>query len=81
MTCGHDCDVRTFAGLEDDETFEFSLSSSKLTALVCYTVSAAEGDKTDIIAVATDDNTVQAFTSDVRQPFLNDINFDKVHMS
>ena len=36
MTCGNDCDVRTFVGLEDDDVSEFSLSSSKLTALACY---------------------------------------------
>ena len=40
MTCGSDCDVRTFVGLEDDDVSEFSVSSSKLTALVCYTAPA-----------------------------------------
>ena len=40
MTCGSDCDVRTFVGLEDDDVSEFSLSSSKLTTLVCYTAPA-----------------------------------------
>ena len=40
VTCGHDCDVRTFVGLEDDDVSEFSLSSSKLTALVYYTTPA-----------------------------------------
>ena len=66
MTCGHDCDVRSFVGLEDDEISEFSLSSSKLTALVCYTTPAElEGGGADVVAVAMDDNTVQAFTTDV----------------
>ena len=66
MTCGHDCDVRTFVGLEDDDVSEFSLSSSKLTALVCCTTPAElEGGEADVVAVAMDDNTVQAFASDV----------------
>ena len=66
MTCGHDCDVHTFVGLEDDDVSEFSLSSSKLTALVCYTTPAElEGGEADVVAVAVDDNTVQAFTTDV----------------
>ena len=66
MTCGNDCDVRTFVGLEDDDVFEFSLSSSKLTTLACYTTPARlEGGGADVVAVAMDDNTVQAFTNDV----------------
>ena len=40
MTCGSDCDVRTFVGLEDDDVSEFLVSSSKLTGLVCYTAPA-----------------------------------------
>ena len=39
--CGIDCDVRAFVRLEDDDVSEFSVSSSKLTALVCYTAPAA----------------------------------------
>ena len=69
--CGNDCDVRTFVGLEDDDVSEFSLSSSKLTALVCYTTTPPaereEGGGADVVAVAMDDNTVQAFTTDVSQ--------------
>jgi hypothetical protein len=60
--------VRTFVGLEDDDVSEFSLSSSKLTGLVCYTALATEqeeGGGADVIAVAMDDNTVQAFTTNV----------------
>ena len=64
VTCGNDCDVTTFVGLEDEEKSEFSLSSSKLSALACYS-RAGEGGVTDIIAVAMDDNTVQAFTTKV----------------
>ena len=72
MTCGSDCDVRMFVGLEDDDVSEFSVSSSKLTALVCYTAPAKreeeeEGGGADVIAVAMDDNTVQAFTTNVSQ--------------
>ena len=67
MTCAHDCDVRSFVGLEDDEISEFSLSS-KLTALVCYTTPAElEGGGADVVAMAMDDNTVQAFTTDVNR--------------
>ena len=48
--------------------FPRSLSSSKLTALVCYTTPAElEGGGADVVAVAMDDNTVQAFTTDVSQ--------------
>ena len=54
-----------FVGLEDDERSEFSLSSSKLSALACYTTTTSEGDKSDVVAVAMDDNTVQAFTTEV----------------
>ena len=66
MTCGHDCDVTIFVGLEDDEKSEFSLSSSKLSALACY-VTDCEVGRTDVVAVAMDDNTVQAFTTQVCQ--------------
>ena len=71
MTCGSDCDVRTFVGLEDDDVSEFSVSSSKLTGLVCYTAPAEREEEeeggADVVAVAMDDNTVQAFTTDVSQ--------------
>ena len=50
VTCGSDCDVRTFVGLEEDDVSEFSVSSSNLTALVCYTA--------DVVAVAMNENTV-----------------------
>ena len=67
--CGSDCDVRTFVGLD---VSEFSVSSSKLTGLVCYTAPTKreekeEGGGADIVAVAMDDNTVQAFTTNVSQ--------------
>ena len=56
VTCGHDCDVRTFVALKDDDISEFSLSFSKLTALVSYTIPAEiEGGGTDVVAVAMDD--------------------------
>ena len=59
--------MRTFVGLEDDDVSEFSLSSSKLTTLACYTTTLAdqEGSGADVVAVAMDDNTVQTFTNDV----------------
>ena len=62
MTCGNDCYVLTFVGLEDDVS---ELSLSKLTALVCYTspTERGEGCVADVVAVAMDDNTVQAFTT------------------
>ena len=44
VTCGSDCDVRTFVGLEDDDVSEFPVSSSNLTALMCYTA--------DVVAMA-----------------------------
>lgn len=53
-----------FVGLEDDERSEFAVSSSKLSALVCYTATVEE-ERTDVVAVAMDDNTVQAFTTEV----------------
>ena len=61
MTCGHDCDVRVFAGIEEDDCNEFSVASDKISALVCY-----QRNGKDLVAIATDDNTVQAFTCDVR---------------
>ena len=70
MTCGSDCDVRTFVGLEDDDVSEFSVSSSKLTGLVCYTAPAEweeEEGGADVVAMAMDDNTVQVFTTNVSQ--------------
>jgi hypothetical protein len=50
--------VRTFVGLEDDDVSEFSLSSSKLTGLVCYTAEQEERGGADVVAMAMDDNTV-----------------------
>ena len=61
VTCGHDCDVRVFAGIEEDDCSEFSVASDKISALVCY-----QRNGKDLVAIATDDNTVQAFTCDVR---------------
>ena len=43
--CGSNCDVRMFVGLEDDDVSEFSVSSSKLTGLVCYTAPAERGEE------------------------------------
>ena len=60
VTCGHDCDVRTFPGIEEDDCCEFSVTSEKVSALTRY----QKGGK-DIIAIATDDNTVQAYTTEV----------------
>ena len=45
MTCGSDCDVHMFVGLEDDDVSEFSLSSSRLTGLVCYTAPAEQNSE------------------------------------
>ena len=54
-----------FVDLEDvDISSEFSLSSSKLTALVCYT--KLEGAGLMLLPWLCD-NTVQAFTTDVSQ--------------
>ena len=60
VTCGHDCDVRLFAGIEDDDCSEFSVSSDNISALACY-----QRNGKDLVAIATDDNTVQVYTSDV----------------
>ena len=60
MTCGHDCDVRVFTGLEEDDCSEFSVATETISAITCY----QKGGK-DLVAIATDDNTVQAYTTEV----------------
>ncbi len=60
MTCGHDCDIRIFTGIDDDDVCEFTVSSESIRALACYQKSGR-----DFIAIATDDNTVQAYTLEV----------------
>ena len=71
MTCGSDCDVRMFVGLEDDDVSEFSVSSSRLTGLHGLLHSTCQvgggGGRADIVAMAMDNNTVQAFTTNVSQ--------------
>ena len=54
--------MRLLASFDGDESSEFSVSSEKLTALACYQTPAGS----DVVAVAMDDNTVQAYASDVR---------------
>lgn len=56
VTCGHDSDVRTFLGIEDDNS-EFTVSTETVSAICPYTV-----DGRDMVAVAIDNYTVQAFT-------------------
>ena len=51
MTYGNDCDVRTFVNLEDDDVSEFSLSSSKLTALVCYTMTTPPAEREEEVGL------------------------------
>lgn len=59
MTCGHDCDVRI---MEGEDSTEFSVSSDKLSAIVCY----RNQEREDVVAVAMDDYSVQAFKLNVR---------------
>lgn len=60
VTCGHDCDVRVFEGVEEDECLEFSVSSEKVSALTTY-----QREGKEIVAIAMDNNTVQAYTVEV----------------
>lgn len=53
-------------GEEDDEDVtEFELSTSRVSAMVCY----RKVDGSDVIAMAMDDNTVQAFSTEVCIPY------------
>ena len=56
MTCGHDCDVRIFNGIEEDESSEFTVSTETVSAILPY-MHAGKG----MVAVATDNHSVQAF--------------------
>lgn len=63
VTCGHDCDIRIFPSIiEDDDCTEFTLTADKILALVCYPTPGG----TDTVAVAIE-NTVQAFKLDVSE--------------
>ncbi len=63
VTCGNDGEVITYPRIseEEEEHSEFELSTLCISAMVCYQL----GDGSDVIAVAMDDNTIQAFSSDV----------------
>ena len=61
VTCGHDCDVRRFSGIDEDDSSEFTVSTEMVSAAVPYTL---EGR--DLVAVAIDNHTVQSFTREVR---------------
>ena len=66
VTCGHDCDVRTFSGIDEDDSSEFTVSTETVSAVAPYTL---EGR--DLVAVAIDNHTVQAFTKDVSSTSLS----------
>ena len=61
MTCGHDCDVRLFSGIEEDESSEFTVSTETVSAVAPYMLGGRS-----LVAVVTDDNCVQAFSPEVR---------------
>lgn len=55
--------MRTYLNFPEELDYlkEFDLSTSRVSAMVCYRTQ--EG--ADVIAIATDDNTVVTFTEDV----------------
>ena len=61
MTCGHDCDVRLFSGIDEDDSSEFTISTETVSAVAPYTLGGRS-----LVAVATDNYSVQAFTREVR---------------
>ena len=64
VTCGGDEEVRIYPNLggeDDDDATEFDLSTSSVSAMTCY----RRVDGVDVIAIAMDDNTVQAFSTEV----------------
>jgi len=64
VTCGDDEEVRVYSdlsGVEDGDMEEFSVSSSGVTAVASY----CKADGSDSIALGMDDNTVQAFSTEV----------------
>ena len=63
VTCGGDEEVHIYPNLaeEADDMTEFELSTSSVSAMVCY----RKLDGSDVIAMAMDDNTVQAFSTEV----------------
>ena len=63
MTCGHDCDVRFFAGIDEDDSSEFTVTTETVSAVAPYILSGQS-----LVAVATDNHSVQAFTREVRNP-------------
>ena len=60
MTCGHDCDVRLLSGIEEDDSSEFTVTTETVSAVAPYSLSGRS-----LVAVATDDHSVQAFTREV----------------
>ena len=60
VTCGHDCDVRLFPGIDEDDSSEFTVSSDTVSAVAPYSLGGRS-----LVAVATDDHTVQAFSREV----------------
>ncbi len=65
ITCGEDDEVHVYSdlgGVADSDREEFSVSSSHVTALTSY----KKSDGSHSIALGMDDNTVQAFSIEVR---------------
>ena len=64
MTCGDDEEVRVYSdlsGVADGDVEEFSVSSSGVSAVASY----CKADGSPSIALGMDDNTVQAFSTEV----------------
>ena len=64
VTCGEEGEVKTYHNLpesQDDDPIEFDLSTSRVSAMTCYLTPGG----LDVIAVAMDDNTIQAFSTEV----------------
>ena len=53
--------MRIFTGIEEDDSLEFTVTTETISAIVPY-----KQDGREMVAVATDNHSVQAFTQQVR---------------
>ena len=52
--------MRTFSGIDEDDSSEFTVSTETISAIVPYIL-----DGRDLVAVAIDNHTVQSYTREV----------------
>ena len=52
--------MRIFSGIDEDDSSEFTVSTETVLAIAPYTI-----EERNLVAVAIDNHTVQAFTGEV----------------